>query len=108
MKLVLFVPTAHPHRNNYEAIHRIYKSHSIEIEESSDTNSLKRDDYNIFLSCSNYVDPSILSPNIKVIFGLQFFVFPSGPIVGDRNEHFSKNFVYNNLSPWIRDVFRIY
>jgi glycosyltransferase involved in cell wall biosynthesis len=105
MKLVLFKGNGLPHHKNYDAIKRMCKSCSVEFEETTDIHRLQQNNYNILLTCNSYINPESIPTDIKIIFGPQFFVFPEGPIVGDRNEELSTRAVYNILSPWIKTTF---
>ena len=103
MKLILYVKNGYPHHKNHAAIKRMCKN--IEYEETSDYERIKMNNYDILLSCNTYIDPNEIPKDIKIIMGPQFFVFPEGPIVGNRNEELSKRCVYNILSQWIRNTF---
>lgn len=103
MKLILYVKNGYPHHKNHAAIKRMCKN--IEYEESSDYDRIKMDNYDILMTCNTYIDPNEIPKNIKIIMGPQFFVFPEGPITGNRNEEFSKRCVYNVLSQWIRNLY---
>jgi hypothetical protein len=105
MKLVLYIGGGWPHNKNLQAIERMCNSMSIEYEISGDYNRIKQNNYDILVSCSIFVNPEDIPESIKIIMGPQFFVFPSGEVVGKRNEKLSKRCVYNILSNWIRDVF---
>lgn len=105
IKLVLYIINGLPHIKNYMAIQRMCKSLEIDFEETSSYERIKLNNYDILMSCHDYVNPADIPTNIKIIMGPQFFVFPEGPIVGELNSEFSERCVYNILSPWIKSVF---
>lgn len=105
MKLILYIGNGLPHKKNYDAIYRMCRVANIEFEETTDLNRLKIEDYNILISCSVFIDPDIIPQSIKIIFGPQFFIFPTGQIVCKQNNELSERCVYNNLSYWIRDLY---
>lgn len=105
MKLVLFISGNIPHHKNYLAIQRMCAKSSIEFEETRDYERLKINNYNILLSCHSYINYEDIPENIKIIYGPQFFIFPSGEIVGDRNTHLSNRCVYNVLSNWVKELY---
>jgi hypothetical protein len=45
-------------------------------------------------------------PGKYILYGPHHFVFPEGPIVGPRNEEWSKRCVYTALSDWNVEVFK--
>jgi glycosyltransferase involved in cell wall biosynthesis len=105
MKLILYTGLGKPHHKIHDSIKRMCSSLHIDYEESSNIDRLKENNYNILLSCNNYVGPNIIPTDIKIIFGPQFFVTPSGAIVGPRDLELSKRAVYNNLSDWIGQLY---
>jgi hypothetical protein len=105
MKLILYIINGHPHNKNYKAIKRMCSSLEIEFEETTNYERIKLNNYDILMSCHNYVNPADIPTNIKIIMGPQFFVFPEGSIIGELNAEFSERCVYNILSPWIKSVF---
>lgn len=103
MKLVLYIGKDYPHHKNYSAIKRMCNSCGVEFEETRSIHRVMEDNYEILLSCSEYINPELIPSRIKIIFGPQFFVFPTGKIVGRRNEELSKRCVMNSLSKWVKD-----
>jgi glycosyltransferase involved in cell wall biosynthesis len=105
MKLILYIGSGIPHKKNYEALKRMCASIGIAYEETADIGRLKSDDYHIFMSPYSYIDPSLIHPQVKIIYGPQFFVIPSGPIVGKLNPELSKRAVFNSLSTWVKNFY---
>jgi len=106
MKLVLYVGVSgFPHHKNYEAIQRMCNTHNIEFEVSSNLNRLVENNYNILLTCFDFIDPEIIPENIKIIYGPQFFILPSGPIVNKLNDKYKDRCVFNCLSNWIKELY---
>ena len=107
MKLVHYF-LEHPHKKNHSAIKRMCESCDIEYEETNNRERLKINDYDILIAMINYVDPYTIPENIKIIYGPHFFVFPSGPIVGNIDNKLEKRCVYNCLSPWVGNLWSEY
>ena len=105
MKLVLYFVNGLPHNKNYMAIQRMCRSLEIEFEETNNYERIKMNNYDILMSCHNYVNPADIPTNIKIIMGPQFFVLPEGPIIGKLKSELSERCVYNNLSPWIKSLY---
>lgn len=105
MKLILYTGNGLPHKKNHMAIQRMCKKCSIEYEESNDYNRLKNGNYEILLSCFQFINPNDIPSHIKILFGPQFFIFPSGEIVGELNLEFSKRCAYTILSPWVKQCY---
>ena len=105
MKLVLYFVNGLPHNKNYMAIQRMCRSLEIEFEETNNYERIKMNNYDILVSCHNYVNPADIPTNIKIIMGPQFFVLPEGPIIGKLKSELSERCVYNNLSPWIKSLY---
>ena len=103
MKLLMYSNYL-PHHKNYDGIQRMCKSHSIEFEFTQDMNRIYGPGYNILLLNDTYVDPNSIPSSVKVVYGPQFFVFPSGPLVGPLRPELVGRCVYNTLSEWNRHV----
>lgn len=100
MKLIFYQP-GHPKNTN--AIQRMCSSHSIEIEITEDFNHIIQDNYDILVCNKSYIDPELIPENIKIIYGPQHWVFPTGSLVGSLNKKYEKRCVYNTLSKWIEN-----
>ena len=106
MKLVLFLKDGQPpHRKNYQALSRMCQSCSIEYEETTDYDRLKRADYDMLMSTTSYVCPEDIPSSIKIIQGPHFFVFPNDVLIGEENPAYDNRCVYNCLSEWNRNAF---
>lgn len=106
MKLILFLgKDGLPHFKNFSAIQRMCSSCSIEFETTYDIERLKSSDYHILLTCFDFIDPDIIPNHVKIIYGPQFFIFPTGPIVGQIDERYKDRCVYNCLSTWNKHVY---
>ena len=82
MKLIFYQAG---HHKNLSAIHRMCKSHSIELEVTENLDRIIKNDYDILICNKTFVDPEIISENIKIIYGPQLWVIPTGQIVGNLN-----------------------
>lgn len=103
-KLICFINNnKNIHIKNYQAIQRMCKSCNIDFETSNNLSRIIRDDYDILLSCFDFIDPDIIPKKVKIIFGPQFFVIPNGPITGQLIDKYSERCVYNGLSNWVKD-----
>lgn len=102
MKLIFYEP--HHHKNT-NALKLMCKTLSIDLEITNDYNRILKNDYNILISNIHYIEPEIIPENIKIIYGPQFWVFPSGPIVGELNNIYVKRCVYNCLSEWVKNLY---
>ena len=74
------------------------------LEQRSDMDRVRRDDYDLLVSPATYIDPSILPARVKAIIGPQLYVFPEGPTVGPRDPAFDKRYVITCLSEWVSDL----
>ena len=81
-------------------------SRGIDLEFTRDTSRLFRFDYDILILNATYVDLDRFPSHIKIICGPQFWVFPSGPIVGPCEPRFEKRCAYNSLSKWVEVLYR--
>jgi hypothetical protein len=99
-----FIPATH--RCIREAIPRMCSSLGCHLEQTSDMNRVRRDDYDLLVSPATYIDPAILPGRVKAIIGPQLYVFPEGPTVGPRDPVFDKRYVITCLSDWVGDVWR--
>jgi hypothetical protein len=107
MKLILFTKDNQlPHRKNYDAIQRMCRMSSIEFEMTADSERIRNPDYDMLMTCTHFIDPEQIPKQIKIIYGPQFFVFPSGPVVGTLQDELVGRCVYNCLSPWVKDTFQ--
>jgi hypothetical protein len=105
MKLVLYTGNGLPHTKNHKAIQRMCNKMNIEYQEIHEYNQLKTEKYDILFSCSQFINPNDIPSHVKILFGPHFFIFPSGQIVGDLQDEYSKRCVYNVLSPWIKQLY---
>lgn len=105
MKLIYFGSNSH-HKNS-ASIRRMCESLKIEFEESQDYSRLSRTDYHIVIFYSFYVDPeeAKIPQHVKVIYGPQHWVIPTGKLVGKLDERLAKRCVFNILSEWIEGFF---
>jgi hypothetical protein len=78
---------------------------AIELEISHDLERLKQGNYEILVSCHQYIDPSQIPNTIKIVYGPHFFIFPEGPIVGNIQPELQERCVYNSLSTWVRNLY---
>jgi len=97
--------TAIPHHKNYDGIQRMCKSCSIEFEFTHDVNRIYNSNYDILILNDKFIDPYSIPSNIKVIYGPQFFVFPSGPVAGPLKQDLVGRCVFNVLSTWIQHTY---
>ena len=102
MKFVFLHPG---HHKNTDAITRMCKKTNIELEVTTDFNRCKIPNYDILISNQNFFNPDLIPESIKIIFGPQLFVFPSGPIVGPLNPKWETRCVSNTLSEWVEIYF---
>lgn len=105
MKLILFIQHEWPHRKNAEAIHRMCQKTNIELEISHDLERIKQENYDILLSCHQYIDPNLLPKSIKILYGPHFFIFPEGHLVGHTRQELQNRSAYNCLSTWVRNLY---
>ncbi len=83
------------------------KSCDIEFEQTNSLERLKQDNYEILMSCHEFVNPDDIPSRIKIIMGPQFFVFPEDPhqeIVKPFNPLYAERCVFNVLCTWVRNV----
>ena len=81
------------------------ESHKIDFEVTTNINRVLQSDYDILISNNKFINPLILPATVKVIFGPQFWVFPSGPVIGPYNSSLEFKAVYNSLSLWNKQVY---
>ena len=81
------------------------KTKNIDCEITNSDHRIYNFDYNILILNQRYFDPTIFPTHIKVIYGPQFWVFPSGPLVGTCDSKYAKKCVYNCLSKWVEHIF---
>jgi glycosyltransferase involved in cell wall biosynthesis len=103
MKLLFHDPH---HHKNMDGIRLMTQSRGIELEFTRDDSRVFRFDYDIVILNARYLDLDRFPPHIKVICGPQFWVFPSGPIVGPQEPRFHKRCAYNSLSKWVEVLYR--
>jgi hypothetical protein len=97
MKLVFHTPG---HRKLTDAIVRMCKSCDVELEFTHDFERIKRPDYDLLIMNANYICPDLIPAHIKILYGPQHWVFPTGPIVGPLNPEYAKRAAFNALSKW--------
>ena len=101
MKLVLYINRHQPHRKNYDGIQKMCASCDIEFEVSHSIERLQQNNYDILLTCNEYVDYNLIPENIKIIYGPQFYVFPEGgELIGPLQDALIGRAVFNCLSNW--------
>lgn len=105
MKLLYFGSSSH-HKNSLSIV-RMCNSLKIDFEETNDRQRLSRNDYDIVIFFSYYVDPleAKIPDNVKIIYGPQHWIFPSGRLVGNSDPVLSSRCVYNTLSKWVETAF---
>lgn len=97
MKIVFHSPG---HRKNTEAIKQMCKEYNFDLEFTHCFERIKRDDYDILIMNCNFIEPSLIPSNIKIIYGPQLWVFPEGEIVGELDSKVGERAVFNSLSKW--------
>lgn len=102
-RLVHYPDDCHP--NNKRAMIRMCASAGIEYEATNDRQRLQRADYEYAWLPMFWVSPDEFPPNVKIMYGPHFSVFPEGPLVGPRNPEWSKRAFYNVLADWNLGVF---
>jgi glycosyltransferase involved in cell wall biosynthesis len=101
MKLIFLNPG---HHKNVNAIKRMCNKTGIELEITTDINRCRRSDYNILISNMHFFSPDVIPESIKIIYGPELFVIPSGPIVGPLNPKWERC-ANNTLSKWVESTF---
>ena len=76
------------------------------LETTSSYERIKRADYDLLLSISEYIDPSIVPASVNILFGPQFFVFPAGPVTAPMPENVRQRVAFNALCPWVANYYR--
>jgi Glycosyl transferases group 1 len=99
MKIVFYNTSGTGHHKNYDAIQRMCCVCNIAFEATNDFERCKRADYDILISNDKYFNPDLI-PNVKIIYGPQLFVIPSGDIIGSINAENSHRTAINSLAPW--------
>jgi hypothetical protein len=89
------------HPNNTRSFMRMCASVGAEYEVTNDIQRLQRHDYDMLWSPMTWISPEELPPNVKILYGPNFFVFPEGPLVGPRNAEWSNRAVFTVLSDWV-------
>jgi hypothetical protein len=89
------------HHKNIDSIIRMCRKTNIELEFTDDFNRCTQNNYDILISNQNFFNPDLIPEKIKIIFGPQLWVIPTGDIIGKLNEKYSKRCVYNSLSTWV-------
>ena len=102
MKLLFHGPG---HAKISQSIVLMTNSKNIVCEITNDDHRIHHFDYDILILNTKYFDPDIFPQQIKVIYGPQFWVFPSGPIVGPLETRFEKKCVFNTLSKWVEELY---
>lgn len=105
MKIVFHAPG---HIKNRIGLELMCKAAHIELEVTHDNVRIQRDDYDLLILNSVYVDPSTIPSRIKIIYGPQHFVFPKAPFLGAQELSSSDGqprIVYNALSPWVKAAY---
>ena len=102
MKIVFLNPG---HHKNINAIERMCNKTNIKLEITSNFQRCKTPDYDILISNMYFFSPDLIPENIKIIYGPQLFVVPSGPIVGTLNPAWTSRCINNTLSKWVETMF---
>lgn len=98
MKVLLHLPH---HHKNINGINLMCKSVGWECEFTNSDERLKTSDYDIVILNQRFIEPSLLPPNVKIIYGPQHWVIPRGPIIGAIDEKYREKACFNALSPWV-------
>jgi hypothetical protein len=106
MKVIVYLEAGTPHHKNYEGMKRICKLYNIDFELTHSVNRICEDNYDILWCNVNFVEPSKIPERIKIIYGPQMFIFPSGSIVGQLDKTLVHRCVYNTLSKWNEGIIR--
>ena len=93
------------HHKNINSIKRMCETHNIKLYITEDLQCVMKQDYDILIANSEYINPYILNDNIKIIYGPQHWIFPEGPLVGNIDYNLVNKCVYNCLSKWIENIF---
>ena len=101
MKLVFHAPG---HHKNVDGIMRMCKSRNIDLEITNDDSRVFINNYDILVLNSRFIKPSDIPKIIKIIYGPQHWVFPSGDIFGEPDPLLNGRCVYNTLSKWVEQV----
>lgn len=99
MKIVFYNTSGTGHHKNYDAIQRMCNVCNIAFEATNDFERCRRADYDILISVNKYFNPDLIS-NVKIIYGPQLFIIPSGDIVGPINTEKLHQTAINSLAPW--------
>lgn len=102
MKLIFYQPH---HHKNLDAIKRMCSSCLIQLEITEDFNRITRNDYDILISNRTFINPDLIPDNIKIIYGPQLWVIPTGELIGELNEKFKTRCVFNSLSDWVMQYY---
>lgn len=102
MKIVFLNP-GHP--KNVDSLKRMCLKSEIDLEITQDINRCRINNYDILISNMHFFNPDLIPESIKIIFGPQLFIFPSGPIVGPLNSKWSTRCVDNTLSKWVEKCY---
>jgi glycosyltransferase involved in cell wall biosynthesis len=98
MKLLFYGDS--PHHKNRRGIELMCQAYSIDLEFTTNTHRLQTPDYTIVIINNCFIEPSLLPPNIKIIYGPQFW--PCGSIIGEYKSDYEQKYVYNSLALWNR------
>ena len=105
MRLVFHNPE---HRKNVEGIRMMCASRGIDLEFTRDDSRILRADYDILVMNTKFIDPDTIPANVKIIFGPQHWVYPSGPLMGPHHPEWSKRCAFNILSDWVGEWYQEY
>jgi glycosyltransferase involved in cell wall biosynthesis len=103
MKLVFYMKYGLPHHKNWEGIQRMCNSYNIDFEYTNSIERIKEENYEILYCMCNFIDPYIIPPSIKIIYGPQLWVIPEPPMVGEYKKDLETRCVFNLLSQWVVD-----
>lgn len=103
MKLLQYPNDCHP--KNRESMERMCKAWGIDFEATNDRSKCNSSDVTILWLPMFWISPDEF-PGKYILYGPHHFVFPEGPIIGPRNEEWSKRCAYTALSDWNVEVFK--
>jgi glycosyltransferase involved in cell wall biosynthesis len=106
MKIIVYLEAGTPHHKNYDGMTRMCKLYTINFELTHSLDRICEDNYDILWCNVNFVEPNKIPERIKIIYGPQMFIFPSGPIVGPLDTTLVGRCVYNTLSKWNEGIIR--
>jgi dTDP-4-dehydrorhamnose reductase len=101
LKFLFFNPG---HGKNTRGLELMCAASDIKLEQTHNKEIVFKGEYDVLISNDVYFDPESLPTHAKVIFGPQFFVFPSGPLCAPYESKYEHRVVYNSLSKWVENM----